>query len=44
MWDAKKLEVTNLAELKTPGVADLIRPEYFNGYEKIDWSFIDETL
>jgi hypothetical protein len=43
-WDAKKLEVTNLAELKTPGVAELVRPEYQNGYEKIDWSFIDETL
>ena len=39
-WDAKKLEVTNLAELKTPGVAELVRPEYQNGYEKIDWSFI----
>lgn len=42
-WDAKKLQVTNLAELKTPGVAELVRPEYQNGYEKIDWSFIDET-
>ncbi|MGI6402185.1 MAG: Gfo/Idh/MocA family oxidoreductase [Thermoguttaceae bacterium] len=42
-WDAKKLEVTNLADLKTPGVAELVRPEYLNGYEKIDWSFIDET-
>ncbi|MBQ5368357.1 MAG: hypothetical protein IIU43_12855, partial [Thermoguttaceae bacterium] len=43
-WDAKKLEVTNLADLKTPGVAELVRPEYKNDYEKIDWSFIDETL
>jgi len=43
-WNAKKLEVTNLDELKTPGVAELVRPEYENGYEKIDWSFIDETL
>ncbi len=43
-WDAKKLEVTNLAELKTPGVAELVRPEYKNGYEKIDWSFINDTL
>ncbi len=43
-WDAKKLEVTNLAELKTPGVAELIRPEYLNGYEKVDWSFVNETL
>ncbi|MBR0226499.1 MAG: Gfo/Idh/MocA family oxidoreductase [Thermoguttaceae bacterium] len=42
-WDAKKLNVTNLAEIKTPGVAELVRPEYQNGYEKIDWSFIDET-
>ena len=41
-WDAKKLRVTNLAELKTPGVAELVRPEYQTGYEKIDWSFIDE--
>jgi len=41
-WDAKKLRVTNLDELKTPGVAELVRPEYQNGYEKIDWSFIDE--
>jgi len=31
-WDAEKLEVTNLAELKTPGVADLIKPRYPEGY------------
>ena len=43
-WDAKKLEVTNLSELKTPGVAELVRPEYKNGYDEIDWDFIKETL
>jgi hypothetical protein len=31
-WDAKNLQVTNLAELKTPGVADLIKPRYPAGY------------
>jgi predicted dehydrogenase len=31
-WDAKKLEVTNLASLKTPHVADLIKPKYPEGY------------
>lgn len=31
-WDAKKLEVTNLAALKTPRVADLIKPKYPEGY------------
>jgi predicted dehydrogenase len=31
-WDAENLEVTNLAELKTPGVADLIKPRYPEGY------------
>ena len=31
-WDAKKLEVTNLASLKTPHVADLIKPTYRDGY------------
>jgi hypothetical protein len=31
-WDAKKLEVTNLADLKTPRVADLIKPTYQEGY------------
>jgi predicted dehydrogenase len=31
-WDAKNLVVTNLASLKTPGVADLIKPTYPEGY------------
>ncbi len=31
-WDAKELKVTNLASLKTPGVADLIKPKYPDGY------------
>lgn len=31
-WDAKNLKVTNLASLKTPGVADLIKPKYREGY------------
>lgn len=31
-WDAKNLKVTNLANLKTPGVADLIKPNYRTGY------------
>lgn len=31
-WDAKNLKVTNLASLKTPGVADLIKPNYRQGY------------
>ena len=31
-WDAKNLVVTNLKSLKTPGVADLIKPNYREGY------------
>ncbi len=31
-WDAKNLKVTNLASLKTPGVADLVKPVYREGY------------
>jgi predicted dehydrogenase len=31
-WDAKELKVTNLAALKTPRVADLIKPKYPEGY------------
>jgi predicted dehydrogenase len=31
-WDAKNLKVTNLASLTTPGVADLIKPKYPEGY------------
>jgi len=31
-WDAKNLQVTNLTALKTPRVADLIKPVYPAGY------------
>jgi len=31
-WDAKNLQVTNLAALKTPRVAELIKPVYPAGY------------
>jgi len=31
-WDAKNLKVTNLASLTTPGVADLVKPKYPEGY------------
>lgn len=31
-WDPENLKVTNLASLKTPGVADLIKPKYPEGY------------
>jgi hypothetical protein len=31
-WDAKNLQVTNLAALETPRVADLIKPKYPAGY------------
>jgi len=31
-WDAKNLVVTNLSALKTPRVADLIKPTYPAGY------------
>jgi len=31
-WDAQNLQVTNLADLKTPRVADLIKPKYPEGY------------
>jgi hypothetical protein len=31
-WDARNLQVTNLAALKTPRVADLIKPVYPAGY------------
>jgi predicted dehydrogenase len=31
-WDANNLKVTNLASLKTPHVADLIKPKYAEGY------------
>lgn len=32
-WDAKNLKVTNLASLKTEKVADLIKPNYTEGYK-----------
>ena len=32
-WDAANLKVTNLADLKTPGVADLIKPKYRGDYK-----------
>ena len=38
-WDAKNLKITNLDQLKTPGVADLVKPNYQNGYDKIDELF-----
>ncbi len=31
-WNAKSLKVTNLGDLKTPKVADLIKPNYREGY------------
>jgi predicted dehydrogenase len=31
-WDAQNLKVTNLASLTTPGVADLVKPSYPEGY------------
>jgi hypothetical protein len=34
-WDAVNLKVTNLSSLKTPGVADLIKPVY-RGDHKLD--------
>ena len=35
-WDSKNLKVTNLDDLKTPGVAGLVKPVYQNGYDPID--------
>lgn len=32
-WDAKNLKITNLANLKTPGVADLVKPKYRGDYK-----------
>jgi len=34
-WDAKNLVVTNLSSLKTPGVADLVKPKY-RGDHRLD--------
>jgi predicted dehydrogenase len=31
-WDARNLQVTNLASLRTPGVADLVKPIYREGF------------
>ncbi|MDO5308339.1 MAG: Gfo/Idh/MocA family oxidoreductase [Planctomycetia bacterium] len=39
LWDAEKLRILNLDELKTPGVADLVKPVYQNGYDPIDELF-----
>ena len=32
LWDRENMRITNLADLKTPGVADLIKPVYREGY------------
>ena len=32
LWDSANMKITNLADLKTPGVADLIKPVYRDGY------------
>jgi predicted dehydrogenase len=32
MWDRPNMKITNLSDLKTPGVADLIKPVYRAGY------------
>jgi hypothetical protein len=32
LWDAPNMKITNLADLKTPRVADLIKPVYRAGY------------
>ena len=34
-WDARDLKVTNIASLKTPGVADLVKPKY-RGDHRLD--------
>ena len=39
LWDAKNLKVTNLDQLKTPGVAELVKPVYHNGYDQVDELF-----
>ena len=31
-WDAANMKVTNLADIKTPGTADLVKPVYRDGY------------
>jgi predicted dehydrogenase len=32
LWDSANMRITNQADLKTPGVADLIKPVYRQGY------------
>jgi hypothetical protein len=32
LWDSANMKITNLPNLKTPGVADLIKPKYREGY------------
>ncbi|MCL2711136.1 MAG: Gfo/Idh/MocA family oxidoreductase [Planctomycetaceae bacterium] len=32
MWDSASMTITNLADIKTPGVAELIKPVYRQGY------------
>ena len=32
-WDRENMKIKNLADIKTPGVADLIKPVYRRGYE-----------
>jgi len=32
-WNTKDLVVSNLASLKTPGIAELIKPVYADGYQ-----------
>jgi hypothetical protein len=32
MWDRENMQITNLASLRTPGVADLIKPVYPQGF------------
>jgi len=32
MWDSENMRITNLTDLQTPGVADLIKPVYRDGY------------
>ena len=34
-WDAVNLKVTNIKDIKTPGVEELVHPKYKNGYEQI---------
>ena len=32
VWDAENLAVTNLSRLRTPGIAELVKPTYSEGY------------